>query len=170
SLKASDIINGYSEKELTEVFLNYGEIQRAERLSRAVCVSRSRMKIDSTGDFIGIIKNEYGFKSGVPVKFLSKIFQALRIEVNNELGDLAKVLEDAFSLLVTGGRIVVVSYHSLEDRIVKNFFRKYYYKAVDSGKALNILTKKVIKPDYTEIRQNSRARSAKLRAGEVMTI
>ncbi|MCI0472281.1 MAG: 16S rRNA (cytosine(1402)-N(4))-methyltransferase RsmH [Ignavibacteria bacterium] len=170
SLKASDVINGYSEKELTEVFLNYGEIHRAERLSRAICISRNRMKINSTMNFIGIIKNEYGFKFGVPVKFLSKIFQALRIEVNNELGDLAKVLEDAFSLLVVGGRIVVVSYHSLEDRIVKNFLRKYYYKAVNSGKALNILTKKVIKPDYAEIRQNSRARSAKLRAGEVMII
>lgn len=168
SLKASDIINGYTEKELNEVFLNYGEIHGAERLSRAICISRNNMKIDSTGNFIGIIKNEYGFKSDVPVKFLSKIFQALRIEVNNELGDLAKVLEEAFNLLVTGGRIVVVSYHSLEDRIVKNFLRKNYYKAVNSGKALNILTKKVLKPDYTEVRQNSRARSAKLRAGEVM--
>lgn len=170
SLKAADILNGYSEKELNEVFKNYGEINRAERLSKAICASRNKMKIDSTGNFISIIKNEYGFKSNVPVKFLSKIFQALRIEVNNELGDLMKVLEEAFNILVTGGRIVVISYHSLEDRIVKNFFRKYYYKTVISGKSLNILTKKVIKPEYTEVRQNPRARSAKLRAGEVMVI
>jgi 16S rRNA (cytosine1402-N4)-methyltransferase len=170
SLKASDILNGYSENELSEVFLNYGEINKAERLSKAICLSRNKLKIDSTGNFVRIIKNEYGFKSNVPVKFLSKIFQALRIEVNNELGDLTKVLEDAFNLLVIGGRIVVVSYHSLEDRIVKNFLRKYYYKTVISGKSLNILTKKVVKPEYSEVRHNSRARSAKLRAAEVMII
>jgi 16S rRNA (cytosine1402-N4)-methyltransferase len=169
-LCASDILNGYTEKELTDVFVEYGEIGNAERLSKAVCSYRALQKFNTTGDLKNAVKNEYGFKSGVPVKFLAKIFQALRIEVNGELADLVKVLNDSFELLVNGGRIVVICYHSLEDRLVKNFFRKYYYKTVGSGKAFNILTKKVIKPDYTEVRKNPRARSAKLRAAEVITV
>ena len=103
-------------------------------------------------------------KRDIPFKFFSKIYQALRIEVNNELGDLAKVLEDAFDMMQNGGRIVVISYHSLEDRIVKEFFRN---KKSDK-REIRILTKKVVKPDYKEVRNNNRARSAKLRAAEVI--
>ena len=103
-------------------------------------------------------------KKDIPVKFFSKIFQALRIEVNNELSDLSKVLEDGFDMMQDGGRIVVVSYHSLEDRIVKEFFKNQ--KRDD--REIKILTKKVIKPEYKEVKNNNRARSAKLRAAEVV--
>jgi len=103
--------------------------------------------------------------------FLSKIFQALRIEVNNEMQNLKYVLDTALRITETGGRIVVVSYHSLEDRIVKNFFRDHYYKKrIDNeeGKFLNILTKKPVIPAFQEIKANRRSRSAKLRAAEII--
>ena len=167
-LDAKTILNEYREKELTEIFEEYGEISKASRLSKAVAEARRRQAIETTEDFIKIIKREYGFKSTLPVKFLSKLFQALRIAVNDELNDLRKVLNDAFGIMVEGGRIVVVSYHSLEDRIVKNFFREHSEKAVQAGKALKILTKKVVTPEYSEVRSNTRSRSAKLRAAEVI--
>ncbi len=163
---ASDIVNEYSEKELTDLFETYGEIKNAKRLSKAIIESRKKNKISTTSEFVRIVQREYEMKRDIPFKFFSKIFQALRIEVNNELGDLAKVLEDAFGMMQNGGRIVVISYHSLEDRIVKEFFRN---KKSDK-REIRILTKKVIKPDYKEVKNNNRARSAKLRAAEVLLI
>ncbi len=163
---ASDIVNEYSEKELTDLFETYGEIKNAKRLSKAIIESRKKNKISTTSEFVRIVQREYEMKRDIPFKFFSKIYQALRIEVNNELGDLAKVLEDAFGMMQNGGRIVVISYHSLEDRIVKEFFRN---KKSDK-REIRILTKKVIKPDYKEVKNNNRARSAKLRAAEVLLI
>jgi len=167
-LDARTILNEYREKELTEIFEEYGEISKALRLSKAVAEARRKKGIETTEDFIKIIKREYGFKSALPVKFLSKLFQALRIAVNDELNDLKRVLSDAFGIMAEGGRIVVVSYHSLEDRIVKNFFREHSEKTAQAGKALKILTKKVVTPEYPEVRSNPRSRSAKLRAAEVV--
>ncbi|MFA7360138.1 MAG: 16S rRNA (cytosine(1402)-N(4))-methyltransferase RsmH [Candidatus Kapaibacterium sp.] len=163
---ASDIVNEYSEKELTDIFETYGEIKNAKRLSKAIMESRRKNKITTTSDFVRIVQREYDMKKNIPSKFFSKIFQALRIEVNNELSDLEKVLEDAFDIMQNGGRIVVISYHSLEDRIVKEFFRN---KKSDR-REIRILTKKVVKPDYKEVKNNNRARSAKLRAAEVILI
>lgn len=163
---ASDIVNEYSEKELTNIFEIYGEIKNAKRLSKAIMDSRRKNKITTTSDFVRIVQREYDMKKNIPSKFFSMIFQALRIEVNNELSDLEKVLEDAFDIMQNGGRIVVISYHSLEDRIVKEFFRN---KKSDR-REIRILTKKVVKPDYKEVKNNNRARSAKLRAAEVILI
>lgn len=163
---ASDVVNEYGEKELTYIFETYGEIKNAKRLSKAITESRRKNKITSTSDFIKIVQREYEMKRDVPYKFFSRVFQALRIEVNDELGDLSKVLEDAFDLMKDGGRIVVVSYHSLEDRVVKEFFKN---KKSDK-REVKILTKKVIKPEFKEVKSNNRARSAKLRAAEVVLI
>lgn len=161
---ASEIVNEYSERELTNIFETYGEIKNAKRLTKAIVESRRKNRITTTAEFVKIVQREYEMKKDIPVKFFSKIFQALRIEVNNELSDLSKVLEDALDMMQDGGRIVVVSYHSLEDRIVKNFFRNQ--KRDD--REIKILTKKVIKPEYNEVKNNNRARSAKLRAAEVV--
>ena len=162
---ASEIVNEYSERELINIFETYGEIKNAKRLARAIIESRRKNRITTTAELVKLVQREYGMKKDIPVKFFSKIFQALRIEVNNELSDLSKVLEDGFDMMQDGGRIVVVSYHSLEDRIVKEFFKNQ--KRDD--REIKILTKKVIKPEYKEVKNNNRARSAKLRAAEVVS-
>jgi 16S rRNA (cytosine1402-N4)-methyltransferase len=167
SLDAQQILNQYSESELTDIFESYGEIKKAGRLSRAIINFRKIKRIETTGEFIKIIQREYELKKSVPVKFLSKVFQALRIAVNDELNDLERLLTDSLEVLSEGGRIVVVSYHSLEDRIVKNFFKSREFKNEDE-KGFKILTKKVVMPEYEEVRRNSKARSAKLRAAEVI--
>lgn len=169
SLDAHQILNHDNESELTEIFESYGEIKKASRLSRAIITSRKTKKIETTGDFIKIIQREYELKKSLPVKFLSKVFQALRIAVNDELNDLQRLLSDSFDILSDGGRIVVVSYHSLEDRIVKNFFKSNELKN-DDTRGFKILTKKVVMPEYEEIKRNSKARSAKLRAAEVVVL
>jgi 16S rRNA (cytosine1402-N4)-methyltransferase len=169
SIDASQILNKYKETDLTNIFESYGEIKKANRLSKAIIHYRKLKLLETTGEFVKIIQNEYGFKKNIPVKFLSKIFQSLRIAVNDELNDLKKMLNDSFDILSNGGRVVIISYHSLEDRIVKNFFKE---KEINNGKTkgLKILTKKVVTPEYEEIRKNSKARSAKLRAAEVVVL
>ena len=169
TLTAYQILNDYKEFELTNIFESYGEIKKAIRLSQSIINFRNSKKIETTGDFIKIIQREYELKKSIPVKFLSKVFQALRIAVNDELNDLEKLLNDSYNILSNGGRIVVVSYHSLEDRIVKNFFKDKEMKGNDN-RGLKVLTKKVVTPDYEEVKRNSKARSAKLRAAEVVVI
>lgn len=167
SLDAAQILNEYRESELTNIFESYGEIKKASRLSRAVINFRKTKKIETTGEFIKIIQKEYELHKSIPVKFLSKVFQALRIAVNDELNDLERLLAGSLEVLSNGGRIVVVSYHSLEDRIVKNFFKSNEMKD-DMSRGFKILTKKVVMPEYEEVKRNSKARSAKLRAAEVV--
>ena len=167
SLDACQILNEYRESELTNIFESFGEIKKANRLSRAIINFRKTKKLETTGEFIKIIQKEYELHKSIPVKFLSKVFQALRITVNDELNDLERLLADSLEILSNGGRIVVVSYHSLEDRIVKNFFRNNEMKD-DMTRGFKILTKKVVMPEYEEVKRNSKARSAKLRAAEVV--
>jgi len=176
-MTASEILNKYSENELTETFSMYGEIGNAERLSRSVINQRRMKKFETTFDLVNIVRDEYKIGQKNMIDFLAKIFQSLRIEVNNELENLKRVLEDSQDLMETGGRIVVVSYHSLEDRIVKNFFRDKAAKYKKSSNPyfdeeikpkLKILTKKPIIPSREEIKFNSRSRSAKLRAAEII--
>jgi len=164
-LTAYEIVNKYNECILEQIFSEFGEINNSKRLAKGIVRWREKEKIETTTDLVKAVQREYGLKKEIPVKFFSKIFQALRIAVNDELSDLKKVLEESFLLMVNGGRIGVISYHSLEDRIVKEFFRG----KSEGGKTIKILTKKVIKPDFQEIRSNKRARSAKLRAGEVQS-
>ncbi|OGC35487.1 16S rRNA (cytosine(1402)-N(4))-methyltransferase [candidate division WOR-1 bacterium RIFOXYB2_FULL_48_7] len=154
-LTAGDIINQYPEEELSEIIFKYGEERFARRLSRAIVQARKRSPITTTEQLKAII--EPAIPTWKKRESLTRVFQALRIAVNGELTALELALPAALELLQPGGRIVVLSYHSLEDRIVKNLFRQ----AASDGK-LKILTKKpLISQD-----DNPRARSAKLRAAE----
>jgi 16S rRNA (cytosine1402-N4)-methyltransferase len=168
---AADVINEYDGKELERIFEEYGDFGKARRLVSAIIQARKKKRIETTFGLAEVIDNEYKIGRKNKMDFLSKIFQALRIEVNNELDNLASVLEQSLELTEPGGRIVVVSYHSLEDRMVKNFFRDHYYKKQkdeEEGKFLNILTKKPVIPGFQEIKNNRRSRSAKLRAAQII--
>ncbi|MDQ3019972.1 MAG: 16S rRNA (cytosine(1402)-N(4))-methyltransferase RsmH [Bacteroidota bacterium] len=176
-LTASDILNSYKKDELSEVFENYGEIGNAERLAKAIFEKRKINKFKSTFDLVELINEEYDLNKKNLIDFLAKIFQALRIKVNNELENLEAVLKDSIDLIEKGGRIVIVSYHSLEDRIVKNFFKENSLKFKKTSNPyfdeeviprIKILTKKPLIPEYDEIRLNPRSRSAKLRAAEII--
>ncbi|MCL2844872.1 MAG: 16S rRNA (cytosine(1402)-N(4))-methyltransferase RsmH [Chitinivibrionia bacterium] len=170
---AADIINFASESELAEILGEYGEVRNPQRMAKKIVVSRKLKKIETTGEFVAILNEEYG---NLQNAVLSKIFQAFRIAVNSELDELKTALQTSLEYLNTGGRIVVLSYHSLEDRIVKNFLRdnaqncvcpRELPKCVCEGKAkLELITKKSLVAKDDEISDNRRARSAKLRCGE----
>src|SRR5436305_1575024 len=122
-LKVEDIINNYSYEKLADIFYYYGEERKARVIARKICYWREKEKIISTQQLVGIIVSCFPKKKNKhPAR---KVFQALRIFVNNELENLAQVLESAIKYLAVGGRIIVISYHSLEDRIVKRVFKKY---------------------------------------------
>ncbi|HEX2788463.1 MAG TPA: 16S rRNA (cytosine(1402)-N(4))-methyltransferase RsmH [Ignavibacteria bacterium] len=174
-LTAANVLNKYSEDELNSIFVNYGEIGNSGRLVDAIIKQRSKEKFEYTNQLIKLIESEYIIDKKNKIKFLAKIFQSLRIEVNGELNDLKKVLTDSTELLEKGGRIAIVSYHSLEDRIVKDFFKENSYTEKVSKYKLGIevktpllklVNKKVVVPTYEEVKSNSRARSAKLRVAE----
>jgi len=173
-ISASEVLNTYSEKELERVFRDYGEEKKSKLIAKRVVEFRKQKLIKTSDDFVNILKNFY--HSSELNKNLSRIFQALRIEVNNELENLSQALKDCVENLITGGRIVVISYHSLEDRIVKNFFRDYSRKCscppnfpkcmCGAIEKLKIITKKPIIPKKEELFRNIRSRSAKLRVAE----
>jgi len=158
-LTAQEIINRYSENEIEKILKEYGEERFARRIAKRIVTERKRRPIKSTIDLVEIIKKAvppaYRRKR---IHYATRTFQALRIAVNNELDNLKKVLPQAVKTLEKGGRLVVISFHSLEDRIVKRFFREC--------DEIKILTKKVVIPSKEEIKNNPRSRSAKLRAGE----
>lgn len=159
-LTAESIINNWSESELNRIFLIYGEEQNARKIAQAIVGERKRKKFKTTlelADFIQTIVPRRG-----KIHPATKVFQALRIAVNNELGELEKILPQAVDVLKPGGRLVIISFHSLEDRIVKTFFKK------QNNKTLKIINKHVIVPSEEEVEKNPRARSAKLRAAEKM--
>ena len=173
-LTAYDVVNSYDDARLAEVLWNYGEEPHSRRLARAIVRRRMERPIDTTGDLTWVIEDVAGAK--YRIKTLSRVFQALRIEVNNELENLSHVLTDAVSLLAAGGRIVVLSYHSLEDRIVKRFFVEHAATSAPSGHPLlpdtpltpdlRLLTRKPVIASAEEQGRNPRSRSAKLRAAE----
>ncbi|HMS66047.1 MAG TPA: 16S rRNA (cytosine(1402)-N(4))-methyltransferase RsmH [Ignavibacteria bacterium] len=174
---AADILNSFRKEDLTEIFNKYGEIGNPERLSKAITEKRRVKKLRSTFDLVETVREEYKINKKDEIDFLAKIFQALRIKVNRELENLENVLKDSTELIVKGGRIVIVSYHSLEDRIVKNFFKEEsrsskpgnnpFFDDIVNPK-LKILTKKPLVPGREEIKFNVRSRSAKLRAAEII--
>ena len=155
-LTAREILNQWSREELEEILREYGEERYARKISQAIAERRKIKKFETTKELVDVL-----FKTVPRMKKIhpaTKTFQALRIAVNDELNALKDGLEQGFEILNKGGRMVVISFHSLEDRIVKNFFRQK--KQEDQGQ---ILTKKPIQPSIEEIRQNPRSRSAKLR-------
>ena len=153
---AADLVNGLNEGELDELFCKYGEEPASRRLARAICQARVKKKITTTGELAGIIEKALGRRGKIHPA--TRVFQALRIAVNDELNNLKKGLAEATELLKRNGRLVVISFHSLEDRIVKNFFKE----RLD----LQVLTKKPIVATREEIFENPRARSAKMRIAE----
>lgn len=173
-ITAADILNNFSEEEIADILFNYGEERRAKYIAKKIVEERSKKKFETSFQLRNIIEKI------VPPNYLSKtlsrVFQALRIYVNNELEELKAFLDKAVSLLNKNGRIVVISYHSLEDRIVKEKFKYETLKCVcPSGtpicicgkiQRLKLINNKPIVPSEEEISKNKRARSAKLRAAE----
>ena len=170
-LTAMDVVNKYTENRLKEIFAQYGELSDAHRLARQIVIARRSTNIESINQFLEAIKQF--IPRGSENKYLAKVFQALRIEVNSELENLKTLLMQSVELLRTGGRLVVIAYHSLEDRLVKNFFKNGMFEGIAEKDVYGNISvpfrqvnNKVIVPEKAEIESNSRARSAKLRIGE----
>jgi len=171
-LTAADVVNQYSEQQLEQLFFNYSDLKNAKKLARLIVQYRFEHPIQTTFDLVNAVKPALPKVNDYAV--LSKIFQAIRIEVNKEVEHLKKFLNQCYSLLDNGGRLVVLTYHSLEDRIVKHYMingdtEKTLEPDVIYGKInypYKILTKKPVEPSEEEIKQNPQARSAKLRACE----
>lgn len=170
-MTASDVLNTYSESELCRVFKEYGEVNNYKKLTNLILNMRSSNTIVKTNEFIS------GISTFLPPKnsynMLAKIFQALRIEVNDEIGALKEMLLQLPEHLVTGGRVIILTYHSLEDRLVKNFFKSGNFQGIlDKDFYGNVITplrplySKVITPSREEVMENKRSRSAKLRIAE----
>lgn len=168
---ATDVLNDYSEEQLADIFYIYGELKNARRIAAAVVKSRSRQRIETTGQLLDLTNGL--FAPMTEKKEVTKLFQALRIEVNHEMEALKEMLADACRLLRSGGRLSIITYHSLEDRIVKNMMRSGNAEGkVEQdffGRAktpLHIINNKVITPSDEELQANPRSRSAKLRIAE----
>ncbi len=170
-LTAGMVINEYSDEKLTEVFRNYGELGEARKLAVAIVKYRLQRSIDTTGQLVECIRNLIPRKT--ENQFLAKVFQAIRIEVNHEMESLEEMLAGATELLNPGGRLVVISYHSLEDRMVKNFMRwgnaheepvKDIYGHTQVP--YQVITRKPVEANTDETAQNPRSRSARLRIAE----
>jgi len=165
---AYDLVNRASEAELRTILIEYGEERRGARVAAAIATERKHAAIRTCSELARIVRRAVGKGAkGLRIDPATRSFQALRIAVNDELGSLSKFLSESTGLLQPGGRLVVISYHSLEDRIVKQ-----YFKAASGGGAasMKILTKKPAVPGRNEIRMNRRARSAKLRAAEKLEL
>lgn len=155
---AADLLNSSSAKELEEIFEIYGEIPRARKIVKEIVMRRKRNPFRTTNDFVAFITARLPRKGKIHPATL--FFQALRIAVNNELETIEKGVQEACKILAPNGILAVISFHSLEDRIVKHFFR--------SRTDIRIITKKPLVPSREEVSSNPRARSAKLRAGEML--
>ena len=176
TLTAADIVNTYSEAELARLFRDFGEERKARQVARAVVMERKKRRIATTGALAQVVGSR--FPPEQRVKSLARVFQALRIAVNDELSSLAATLERALDSLYPGGRLVVISYHSLEDRLVKDFFREQARDCVcpphvpvcvcGHQARLRILTRRVVRPTPAEVARNPRSRSARLRAAEAL--
>ncbi|MCI6610470.1 MAG: 16S rRNA (cytosine(1402)-N(4))-methyltransferase RsmH [Ezakiella sp.] len=175
-LTAEKILNDYEEKDLYKIFKEYGEERFSGRIAQNIVKAREKKRITTTYELNKIIENSVLDKQDMKVKSIMRIYQALRIEVNDELNALKFAIEDAMFLLKKGGRLAVISFHSLEDRIVKNAFKylesdcicdiKQAICTCDKVKTGNIITKKPIMATDEEIKNNNRAHSAKLRVIE----
>jgi 16S rRNA (cytosine1402-N4)-methyltransferase len=155
--RAVDLVNEEPEEELARILFEYGEERRSRRVAAAIVRARSRARIESTEELARVVASALGARRGGPHP-ARRTFQALRIAVNRELEELAASLPRAAEVLAPGGRVVAISYHSLEDRIVKRFLL--------GAPELDVLTKKPLRPSGAEAARNPRARSAKLRAAE----
>jgi 16S rRNA (cytosine1402-N4)-methyltransferase len=172
SVTAFDIVNSYSETQLHKLFEQYGEVTNSRSLAKKIVQVRHSISLQTVAGFRNAIGD---MVKGNPNKYFAQVFQALRIEVNDELGALKEMLEQVPGLLKRGGRIAIITFHSLEDRIVKNYFRNGSFGEAEQAdpfgldkvaKTLSIITKKPIIPSAMEVKHNPRSRSAKLRVAE----
>ncbi len=177
TLSAKDVVNGYSAEQLEHIIFTYGEERWAKRIVAFIVEARERAPIETTGELVNVIKRAVpkdARRDGPhPAK---RTFQAIRIEVNNELGGLKTALHDFIDVLLPGGRLAVITFHSLEDRMVKNIFREREKGCIcppqspvcmcGKASAGRVITRKPILPTETELEENPRARSAKLRVFE----
>lgn len=169
SLDAKKVVNEAEEEELADIFYLYGELREARKLARTIVHARKEKPLETTDD----LKKLFSF---IPPhkqnKFFAQVFQAIRIEVNQELDVLKEMLLQAYRVLKPGGRLVVISYHSLEDRLVKRFLKNGMFEGEPErdiygnySKAFELVKNKAVIPSDEEIEENSRARSAKMRTG-----
>lgn len=168
---AADIVNGYEREDLERILKLYGEVDNSRKIAQLICKARETAEIRTTSDLGKAI--ESALPKFAEHKFLAKVYQALRIEVNQEMKSLEKFLTNAAASLKPGGRLVVITYHSLEDRMVKNFIKTGNIEGKvekdffgNSSAPLKAVNRKPILPQETEIASNTRARSAKLRIAE----
>ncbi|NLV52051.1 MAG: 16S rRNA (cytosine(1402)-N(4))-methyltransferase RsmH [Bacteroidales bacterium] len=168
---AADVVNTYDEKQLADMFYLYGELKQSRKLAAAVVKARQAKKIQTIGGFLEVMKPF--FRGEREKKEMAKVFQALRIEVNHEMDALREMLKGATEMLKPGGRLVVITYHSLEDRIVKNLMKtgnvegkedKDFFGKVNTP--FRLVNRQVIVPTEGEMLSNPRSRSAKLRIAE----
>ncbi len=169
SRTAADVLNTASAESLQRIFSAYGEVRNARTLTESIVLARQGRPIHTAGDFLAVIEP---LIRGNRLRYLSQVFQALRMEVNDEMGALAEMLSQAYEVLRPGGRLAVLSYHSIEDRLVKNFFRtgnadgalqQDFYGNI--FRPFSFPDRKMAQPSEEELRRNPRARSAKLRVG-----
>ena len=171
NLDAAAIISTYSEENLHRIFEQYGEVTNAKTLAKLIVQIRRSQPTGTINEFKNAL---YPIVKGNPEKYFAKVFQAIRIEVNDELGSLKEMLQQIPGVLEEGGRIAIITFHSLEDRIVKNFFKNENFKEEQENDLygtiqkteLEIITKKPIVPTAEELKKNPRSRSSKLRIAE----
>lgn len=175
---AEDFVNNAEEEELANIIYKYGDENFSRRIAKKIVEYRKNKRVDTTNILASIVRSSIGFKKG-KIDPATKTFQAIRIHINNELFEIEKFLANVQNILKIGGRLVIVSFHSLEDRIVKNFFKnnsekniarskyaKNLEKNISHDKWLEIINNKVLIPQLEEIKRNVRSRSAKLRAAK----
>ncbi len=171
ALTAYEVVSTYTEQRLHKLFEQYGEVTNAKTLARTIVQVRNTASLKTIDGFKNAVRD---IVKGNPNKYFAQVFQALRIEVNDELGALKEMLQQVPNLLKPGGRVAIITFHSLEDRLVKNFFRRGSFDEPEenpfvntpSTSELKLITKKPIGPTAEEMRRNPRSRSAKLRVAE----
>ena len=171
TMTAFQVVNTYTEQQLHKIFEQYGEVTNSKTLAKMIVQVRNSTSLKTIDGFKNAVRE---IVKGNPNKYFAQVFQALRIEVNDELGALKEMLEQVPSLLKPGGRVAIITFHSLEDRLVKNFFRRGSFDEPEENpftnnetkSELKIITKKPIVPGDKEMKENSRSRSSKLRIAE----
>lgn len=171
SLTAADVLQTYSEQHLHQIFQDYGEVTNSRTLAKTIVQLRKAHPLRTIGEFKSLIQP---IVKGNPAKYLAQVFQALRIAVNDELGALKDLLTQSSQVLKPGGKLAIITFHSLEDRLVKNYMKAGAFEAADENpysfetppKLFKLITKKPVTAGEAELRANPRSRSAKLRVAE----
>jgi 16S rRNA (cytosine1402-N4)-methyltransferase len=174
-MSAADVLKNYSEEKLHKIFEEYGEVTNSKTLAKTIIQLRKSYSLSGIDEFKNAL---FPVVKGNPEKYFAKVFQALRIEVNDELNALKEMLLQASDTLVEGGRIAVITFHSLEDRIVKNFFKNGNFDEMQQAdvygnipeNTLKVITKKPVTPSAEELKKNPRSRSSKLRIAEKIKV